>query len=78
MAEKLPNWVYDLVNELEEQRNTHPKLLFESGAFQGTRVYDWCPCGAIERHVPATVLDRARVIAGYQREASKGEAVPDA
>lgn len=75
---ELPNWVYDLVNELEEQRDVHPKPLFESGAFQGTRTYDWCPCGAIERHIPADVLDRAQVIARYRREADTDKAVPDA
>lgn len=70
---ELPYWVYDLINELDEQREVHPKLLFESGAFEGTRVYDWCPCKAVERHVPSGVLDRARAIVGYQRETNPGE-----
>lgn len=63
----LPNWVVDLVNELDEQQNVHPKLLFESGAFEGTQVYDWCPCKALERHVPAEALERARAVAAYRR-----------
>lgn len=64
----LPNWVYDLVNELDEQQELHPKLLFESGAFEGTKTYDWCPCTALKR-VPDDVLDRARAIAIYRRKA---------
>lgn len=67
MSEPLPNWVIDLVNELDDQRDVHPKLLFESGAFEGTRVYSWCPCKALER-VPAEVLERARAVAVYCRE----------
>jgi hypothetical protein len=62
----LPNWVIDLVNDLDEQREQHPKLLFESGAFEGTQIYDWCPCKALER-VPAEVLTQARAVAAYRR-----------
>jgi hypothetical protein len=69
-AVELPNWVIDLVNELDEQQELHPKLLFESGAFEGTRQYDWCPCGALKR-VPADVLKQARAVAAYRREADK-------
>lgn len=69
MSEPLPNWVIDLVNQLEEQ-TSHPKLLFESGAFVGTARYEWCPCQAYEL-VPADVKDRARAIAAYRREAEK-------
>lgn len=67
---ELPNWVIDLVNELDEQRELHPKLLFESGAFEGTQTYDWCPCTALKR-VPADVLAQARAVAAYRREADK-------
>jgi hypothetical protein len=74
---ELPNWVYDLVAELEEQRELHPKLLFESGAFEGTQVYDWCPCKALDS-VPSPVRDRARAIAAYKNEADKDKAGPDA
>jgi hypothetical protein len=69
MAEALPNWVYDLVNQLDEQ-TSHPRLLFESGAFEGTAPYDWCPCAALER-VPEDVKERARAIAAYRRESEK-------
>lgn len=67
----LPNWVYDLVNELDEQRETHPKLLFTSGGFQGTAQYNWCPCEALKR-VPDDALDRARAIAAYWKNAQHG------
>ena len=76
MPEPLPNWVYDLIAELEEQTD-HPELLFTSGAFEGTAKYDWCPCNALNR-VPAEVKDRSRVIAAYRREAEKDKAVDDA
>jgi hypothetical protein len=69
MAEALPNWVYDLVNELYEQTD-HPTLLFESGAFKGTKQYEWCPCNALNR-VPIEAKDRARAIAAYRRESEK-------
>ena len=69
MAETLPNWVYDLVAELDE-RTDHPRLLFTSGGFEGTAQYEWCPCNALNR-VPDEVKDRARVIAAYRRESEK-------
>lgn len=64
---ELPNWIYDLVNQLDEQQ-LHPRLLFESGAFVGTKTYDWCPCSALKL-VPADVLDKARAISEYRRHA---------
>jgi hypothetical protein len=63
----LPNWVYDLVTELLDQQETHPKLLFESGAFEGTQMYDWCPCTAL-LNVPADVINKAQAIAAYKRQ----------
>lgn len=75
MAEPLPNWVIDLVNQLEEQ-TSHPTLLFESGAFEGTRKYEWCPCQALDL-VPNDVMDRARAIAAYRREAEKDKEPSD-
>ena len=69
---ELPNWVYDLVNQLREQQDLHPRLLFESGAFEGTRQYDWCPCDALKL-VPDEVVDKARVISEYQRHAEKAD-----
>jgi hypothetical protein len=71
MTDALPNWVYDLVNELVGQTD-HPKLLFTSGGFEGTAQYEWCPCSALNR-VPDDVKDRARVIAAYRREAEKAK-----
>jgi hypothetical protein len=64
----LPNWVYDLVSQLREQQELHPRLLFESGAFEGTKTYDWCPCVALKL-VPADVVEKARVISDYRRHA---------
>lgn len=80
--EQLPNWVYDLVMELQEQESMHPRLLFESGGFEGTRTYDWCPCDALKK-VPSHVKEHAAAIAAYRAEAERDkqpgdEAVPDA
>lgn len=63
----LPNWVYDLVGDLITQREVHPILLFESGAFEGTRKYDWCPCTSLEK-VPEDIQGKALAIRDYQRE----------
>lgn len=76
MNDRLPNWVYDLVAELQE-RTDHPTLLFESGGFEGTAQYEWCPCDALNR-VPADVKDRAFVIAAYRAEAEKDKEPGDA
>ncbi len=76
MPEPLPNWVIDLVNELAEQVETHPRLLFESGAFEGTAPYEWCPCHAYAL-VPKDVRDRAAAIAAYRREAAKDKEPTD-
>lgn len=74
---ELPNWVIDLVNELDEQQEMHPTLLFKSGAFEGTRKYDWCACEALKR-VPADVLEKARAINTYRRAADKDKESDDA
>ena len=59
----LPNWVYDMLRDLAEHED-HPKLLFESGGFTGTRQYDWCPCNALAK-APPEVVEQARVMNRY-------------
>ncbi len=71
-AEQLPKWIYDLVLDLINQELVHPQLLYTSGAFEGTRLYDWCPCTALKK-VPAEVVEKARAIAGYLAEAADDE-----
>ncbi len=66
-ATDLPAWVYDLAIDLIDQHEVHPKLLFESGAFKGTRQYEWCPCVALER-IPQDVREKARAIRSYKRQ----------
>lgn len=61
----LPNWVYDLVADLLDEEDLHPKLYFTSGAFEGYRRYDWCPAKPLAR-VPDEVKTAARVIQGYR------------
>lgn len=50
-----------------------PDLLFESGAFEGTATYEWCPCDAL-KHVPDPVMESARAIAVYRRTADRDKA----
>lgn len=66
----LPNWVVDLVMDLQRESDEHPKLLFESGAFEGTRQYGWCPCDALKL-VPADVQAQAAAVAAYRRQAER-------
>ena len=64
-------WVYDLVIELMDQEEVHPKLFFTSGAFEGYAQYDWCACLAL-KHVPKEVLDRAHAIRTYKHATEAG------
>lgn len=70
MTTELPNWVYDVVMDLQDQEQTHPVLLFQAGGMPAPAKYDWCPCAALEK-VPANVRVKAAAIAAYRREAEK-------
>lgn len=68
MAE-LPPWVWDLVADLLEEEDQHPKLFFEAysvaaGQHQMEQ-YDWCPAQLLAR-VPDDVKATARVISSYR------------
>jgi len=69
----LPKWAWDLLMDLVEQEDIHPTLLFESGAFAGTKKYDWCACTALEK-VPSEVRGQAKVLLRYRQ---MSEAVAD-
>lgn len=60
----LPVWVWDMLIELHDQRDTHPKLLFQSGGMAKPERYDWCSCALLDL-VPAEVTAQARVIRDY-------------
>lgn len=60
----LPNWVYDLVMELEKQREVHPKLYMDTS--RGFVPADWCSCALLEM-VPPEVATRAQAIREYLR-----------
>lgn len=63
----LPNWVYDVVIELKRWRDTHPKLHAQfTGSNEWQRVDD-CGCKPLD-HVPAEVIEQARVIERYNRD----------
>lgn len=65
MSAEPPAWVYDLVIELMDQEEVHPKLFFTSGAFEGYAQYDWCACMALKK-VPADVMVKAAAIRAYK------------
>lgn len=60
---ELPAWVYDLIINLQDHEE-HPKLVYTSGAFEGTADYDWCPCNALAL-VPDDVREKAEAIQAY-------------
>lgn len=73
----LPRWVWDLVADLLDEEDVHPKLYFTSGGFVGYRQYDWCPAKPLER-VPDDVKAHAAVVASYRhRVAESASAEPD-
>jgi hypothetical protein len=74
---ELPNWVMDLVMELQTQEDVHPELLFQAGGMASPAKYDWCPCAALYK-VPPGVRQKAAAIAAYRREAGRDKAAPDA
>jgi hypothetical protein len=66
----LPRWVWDLVADLLDEEDVHPKLCAEifqqpSGSHEMVR-YDWCPSTPLER-VPDDVKAAARVLTEYRR-----------
>lgn len=42
MQSELPVWVWDMLIELEDQRDTHPELLFQAGGMAEPERYEWC------------------------------------
>lgn len=61
---ELPTWVWDMLIELEDQRETHPKLLHQSGLMTKPEPYDWCSCALLDK-VPREVVAQARAIRAY-------------
>lgn len=79
---ELPNWVYDLINEVERQRDVHPALYVQPAGSAGYRRYDWCSCALLDL-VPEDVRRDAAAIREYLRRvkqtqllASRGEVTP--
>lgn len=65
----LPNWVLDLVADLLDEEDNHPKLLADmyvtaAGKHQVVQ-YSWCPAVPLKR-VPDDVMTAARAIQGYR------------
>jgi hypothetical protein len=67
---ELPRWVWDLLADLIDEEDVHPKLyaeMFVTASGKHEMVpYDWCPSSALA-HVPADIRGAARIIAGYRR-----------
>lgn len=72
MTDDLPAWVWDLIIDLEDQRDTHPQLLYQPAGTPGVAPYGWCPCTALRR-VPAEIRATAQAL----RTALAGPAGPD-
>lgn len=62
----LPNWVYDLIIDLERWRDEHPALYAQYAGSDEYRKVEQCGCSPLD-HVPDEVLARARVIREYLR-----------
>lgn len=75
MTAELPTWVWDVLIDLDTQRDEHPTLLFKSGAFEGTAKYDWCPCQPLQL-VPPEVIAQARAIRQYTRDKERDAPEP--
>lgn len=60
----LPVWVWDILIELEEQRDTHPKLFAYFAGKDEPQRYDWCSCALLDK-VPPEVIEHARAIRDY-------------
>jgi len=60
----LPIWVWDILIELEEQRDTHPELLYQAGGMDKPARYEWCSCALLDK-VPPEVIEHARAIRDY-------------
>ena len=63
---ELPNWVYDVIIELDRWRDEHPKLYAQYGGTRDYQPVDACGCRALD-HVPPDVLARAQAIREYLR-----------
>lgn len=61
---ELPVWVWDILIELEHQRDVHPELLHQSGLMAKPERYDWCSCALLDK-VPPEVIEHARAIRDY-------------
>lgn len=69
---ELPAWVWDILIELEDQRDTHPELLFQAGGMAKPERYEWCSCALLDK-VPPEVIGQVRAIRNYT-QAKAGEA----
>ena len=61
---ELPTWVWDILIELEDQRDTHPELLFQAATMDEPAKYDWCSCALLDK-VPPDVITKVRAIREY-------------
>jgi hypothetical protein len=64
----LPNWVYDVIIELQRWNDEHPNLYTSTGGTEGYFRTEKCGCEALGM-VPDEVRAEAKVIAEYLRHA---------
>ena len=77
MSDDLPTWVWDILIELENQRDTHPELLFQAGGMTAPAKYDWCSCALLDK-VPSEIIDRVRAIRDYTQAKARETGAPAA
>lgn len=63
----LPRWVWDLLADLLDEEDVHPKLYHQPGGANGPVPYDWCLAKPLAG-VPKDVLDHAKAIAAYRAQ----------
>jgi hypothetical protein len=69
---ELPRWVWEIVADLLDEEDEHPRLFFTSGAFEGYRQYGWC-AQAVLAKVPPEVRAGAEAIRSYRRPQDRAE-----
>lgn len=72
----LPVWVWDILIELEDQRDTHPELLFQAGGMTEPAKYEWCSCALLDM-VPPEVIEHAQAIRDYTQAKERAAKAAD-
>jgi hypothetical protein len=72
---ELPNWIYDVIIDLERWRDEHPKLYAQYAGSDEYQTVDQCGCQPLD-HVPPNVLAEAHAIREYLRRVTVVRSAP--